>query len=78
MSLIMNTIVTNEWIWAGTKKPPKGREVLVAFSDGSKMVLKWVGMYWSDPRTGIRQMFTPGHHPEWWYMFEKLEIDGRC
>lgn len=74
----MVTIRTNEWMWAGTHKPPKDREVLVAFSDVSKMVLKWGGMYWSDPRTGIRQMFSPDRHPEWWYMFEKLEVGGRC
>lgn len=74
----MGSIVTNEWTWAGTRKPPKGREVLVAFSDGYKTVLTWTGNCWTDPVTRIRQMFTPEHYPEWWYMFEKLEIDGRC
>lgn len=78
MSLMKDEILTNEWIRADVKKPPKGREVLVAFRDGKKMTLCWAGYYWTEPRTWIRQMFTPDNRPEWWYMFEKLEVDGRC
>lgn len=71
-------ILTNEWTRADVKKPPKDREVLVAFRDGVKMTLCWNGYYWCDPKTKIRQIYNEGAEPKWWYMFEKLEIDGRC
>lgn len=73
-----NEVVTNEWTRADVKKPPKDREVLVAFADGTKRTLAWNLFYWKDPATGIRQMYAEGKEPKWWYMFEKFEIDGRC
>lgn len=72
-----NEIVTNEWTRADVKKPLRGREVLVAFADGSKRTLVWNNYYWSDPKTKVRQMYHEGAEPKWWYMFEKFEIDGR-
>ena len=74
----MSAILTNTWMRAGRNCPPRDREVLVAFDDGTKMTLVWDGHYWCEPRTKIRQIYADGLEPKWWYMFEKLEVDGRC
>ena len=41
-----DTILTNEWTDATTKKPWKGRLVSIRFEDGSYGYAKWNGMYW--------------------------------
>lgn len=74
--MVMKEIRTNEWTSVWERKPPVGREVLVAFAGGrNKMTLAWDGRYWYEPGTGIRQSYTPGHRPTMWYMFEKCPED---
>lgn len=70
-------IKVNEWTKFMDRRPPVDRELLVAYADGRKQTLKWDGRYWYEPSTHVRQQYTQGHSPVWWYMFEKLEINGR-
>ena len=70
----MEQLTTNEWIDATLHKPWPGREVFVYLSNGTKVNLKWNGVYWVDPITNIKQNFYPdGLHPEYFFIYEKLK-----
>ena len=45
-TIMSETILTNEWTDATTKKPWKDRAVIIRFEDGTLGIGKWNGMYW--------------------------------